>query len=80
MALIVGLPEKAHRHTVSPFICPGKAKNESYPEFLSRRSRAPDMVPCNNQGVFDPCRPMQFKEEAKELNFFGKVFFSTLRK
>ena len=45
MALIVGLPEKAHRHTVSPFICPGKAKNESYPEFLSRRSRAPDMVP-----------------------------------
>ena len=35
----------AHRHTVSRFICLGKAENGSYPEFLLRRSRAPDMVP-----------------------------------
>ena len=36
MALIVGLPEKAHRHSVSLFICLGKVENGSYPEFLLR--------------------------------------------
>ena len=68
MALIVGLREKAHRHTVSLFICPGKAKHRSYPEFLLRRSRAPEIVPPVITKVcltFDPCRPMQLKEEAK---------------
>ena len=47
------VPEKAHRHTLSLFICP-----------ITKVCL-----------TFDPCRQMKLKEEAKELNIFGKVFF-----
>ena len=39
------------------------------------------MVPRDNQGVFDPCRPMQLKEDRRQKNStsFARFFFNTAK-